>query len=322
MIGFSYSLRCVVFHDISAAQSPFTAGINVQTPPQRFEETLRFLTAHYCPVSLDDVLTDCDGRGLPSRALLVTFDDGYASVAEIAAPLCRKFGVPAVFFINAAFLDNNRLAPDNLVCYVADVHGMSLINTAIRKALGDQAPLVSSLSELFGVFFPSLSLARRVDFLERLRELAGIDETSLAKEAALYLTTEQLRSLPSHNFEIGNHTYTHTHCRSLAQDEIFGEIERNKTELEAKSGSKVRSFSPPYGSSKDLSPELVEHLRRTGHQAVFLSESVANPSNPNLFRLDRIGSQAKSDRALFVEIELMPRLRAVRNQFLARRATA
>ncbi len=319
MIGFSYSLRCVVFHHISAAHSPFTAGINVQTPPQRFEETLRFLTAHYRPVSLQDVLTDCDGRGLPPRALLVTFDDGYASVAEIAAPLCRKFGVPAVFFINAAFLDNHRLAPDNLVCYAVDVHGMPLIHTAIREVLGDQAPLVSSVSELFGVFFPSLSLPQRTAFLATLRKLAGIDETSLAREAALYLTTEQLRSLPSYKFEIGNHTYTHTHCRSLAQDEIFEEIERNKTELEAKSGSKVRSFSPPYGSSKDISPELVKHLRRTGHEAVFLSESVANPSNPNLMRLDRIGSQAKSDGALFVEIELMPRLRAVRDHLFPAR---
>jgi hypothetical protein len=70
----------------------------------------------------------------------------------------------------------------------------------------------------------------------------------------------------------------------------------------------------PYGSSKDLSADLIGHLRRTGHEAVFLSESVANSPSPDRFRLDRIGSRAKSDRALFVEIELMPRLRAVRNE--------
>jgi peptidoglycan/xylan/chitin deacetylase (PgdA/CDA1 family) len=195
------------------------------------------------------------------------------------------------------------------------MHGMSLIQTGIRKALGDRVPAVHSLSEVFGDFFPSLSLAERQAFLEVLRGLAGIDEAGLAKEAALYLTTEQLRGLSSYNFEIGNHTYTHTHCRSLARNEIFGEVERNKTELEAKSGSRVRSFSQPYGSSKDLSPDLVDYLRRTGHEAVFLSESVANPSKPNLFRLDRIGSQAKNHGALLVEIELMPRLRAIRNQF-------
>ena len=91
MVSLSYSLRCVVFHNISAAPSPFTAGIHVNRTPQQLEETLRFLTARYRPVSLQDVLTDCDGRGLPTGALLVTFDDAYASVAEIAAPLCRQF---------------------------------------------------------------------------------------------------------------------------------------------------------------------------------------------------------------------------------------
>jgi peptidoglycan/xylan/chitin deacetylase (PgdA/CDA1 family) len=224
--------------------------------------------------------------------------------------------VPAVFFINAAFLDNQRLAPDNLVCYVVHVHGMSIINRAARKVLGDQAVAVNSLSEIFDNLFPSLSLPVREAFLEALQQLAGIDETSMAKEAALYLTTEQLRSLPSYNFEIGNHTYTHTHGRSLSEGDALREIDRNKTELETKSGTRVRSFSMPYGSSRDLSQELMEHLRRTGHESVFLSESVANPSKPNLFRLDRIGSHAKSNDGLFFEIELMPRLRAIRNQFL------
>ncbi|MGD0966613.1 MAG: polysaccharide deacetylase family protein, partial [Candidatus Acidiferrales bacterium] len=104
--------------------------------PGKFEAALRFLTRYYAPVRLQDVLTDYDGRGLPPRAVLVTFDDAYASVAEWAAPLCRQFGVPAVFFVNAAFLDNQRLAPDNLVCYVANVWGMETINAAARAVRG------------------------------------------------------------------------------------------------------------------------------------------------------------------------------------------
>jgi peptidoglycan/xylan/chitin deacetylase (PgdA/CDA1 family) len=314
MVGISYSLRCLVFHNISDKQSPFTAGITVNTAPQTFEKALKYLAAHYRPVSLEDVLTDCDGRGLPPRALLITFDDAYASVAEYAAPVCKQLGVPAVFFINAAFLDNQRLAPDNLVCYVASVLGLATINRAVRAVLGNDAAGAGSLSEVFGVLFPSLSLAERGAFLETLRELAGIDERRIAKEAGLYLTSEQLGSLASFGFEIGNHTYTHTHGRSLSPQDFASEIDRNKRELEALSGTTVRTFSQPYGSSKDLSDELTGHLRQTGHKAVFLSESVANPRKPDLYRLDRISSRAKSDDALFVEVELMPRLRAIRNR--------
>ena len=94
--------------------------------------------------------------------------------------------MPAVFFINAAFLDNERLAPDNLVCYVVHVHGLSLVNTAIRQVLGDRAAEVNSLAEIFDVLFPSLSLLSRQDFLETLLKLADIDERSMAREASLY----------------------------------------------------------------------------------------------------------------------------------------
>ncbi len=316
MVGLSYSLRCVVFHNISAAQSPFTAGISVNTTPQSLERTLRFLTARYHPVRLEDVLTNCDGRGLPPRALLVTFDDAYASVAEYAAPLCKQLGAPAVFFVNAAFLDNQRLAPDNLVCYVANVMGIATINSAIRAVCADNAAQVSSLSEVFGIFLPTLSLAQREAFLEVLCELACIDESQAAQQAGLYMTAQQLRELRSFDFEIGNHTYTHTYFRSLSRREFASEIDRNKEELESLSGTTVRSFSQPYGSSKDLRPELTEHLRNSGHDAIFLSESVANPRRPDLFHLDRINSRAQNDKALFIEIEVLPRLRAIRNLIL------
>ena len=312
--GPSYSLRCVVFHNISVTQSPFTTGINVSITPKNFEAALRFLIAHYTPVHLQDVLTNCDGRGLPSRAMLVTFDDAYASVAEWAAPLCRQFGVPAVFFVNAAFLDNQRMAPDNLVCYVANMLGMETINAAVRAVPGWETAQLRFLAEVFGRFFPAISLAEREVFLDALRHLAGIKESRTANEASLYMTGKQLCDLASFDFEIGNHTYTHTHCRTLSRQDFVSEVDRNKTELEALSGTRIRSFSQPYGSSKDLTDELTEHLERSGHQAIFLSESVANPRKPDLLHIDRISTCAKNDDTLFSEIELLPRLRAIRNR--------
>jgi peptidoglycan/xylan/chitin deacetylase (PgdA/CDA1 family) len=314
MLGPSYSLRCVVFHHISAVESPFTTGINVRTTPENFEAALRFLSTQYKPVSLEDVLADRDARRLPLNAVLVTFDDAYASVLEVAAPLCQKYGIPAVYFLNAAFLNNQRMAPDNLVCYVANTKGMETIKAAVRAVGRNEFSELQSLSEVFSSFFPAITLAEREAFLEALRHLAGIGEVQLAEESALYLTTEQLCSLASFDFEIGNHTYSHVHCRRLSQTEICEEIDRNRAELEALSGTKVRSFSQPYGSSKDLTAELASHLRESGHKAVFLSESVANLGGADLFHLDRVNPRVESDDSLFLDLEVLPRLRAVRNR--------
>lgn len=314
VLGPSYSLRCVVFHHISDNESPFTSGMNVRATIQEFEAALKFLTTHYSPVRLDDVLAAPKGRQLPPRAVLVTFDDAYASVVEAAAPLCRKYGVPAVFFINAAFLDNQCLAPDNLICYVANVYGMEKVNAAARSSRRNEIFQLHSLAEVFGSFLPSLTLDERKEFLGALVRSAGIIEGQLAAGAALYLTREQLRELRSFDFEIGNHTYTHVHCRGLAQSEFAQEIDRNKSELETASGVKVRSFSQPYGSSKDLTRDLADHLERTGHEAVFLSESVANPQDFDRFRLNRVNTRTDGDNWLFFDLEVLPRLRLTRNR--------
>lgn len=314
LLGPSYSLRCIVFHHISAVESPFTTGMNVSTTPSHFEAALKFLTTYYTPVCLEDVLADAHGRNLPLRAVLVTFDDAYASVLEVAAPLCRRYGVPAVFFVNAAFLNNQRLAPDNLVCYVANKFGMQTINAAVGTVRGGQIPRLLFVSEVFSSLFPSLTLVERETFLESLRRLAGITEGPLAEESGLYLTSEQLCSLASFNFEIGNHTYSHVHCRRLSEAEFGQEIDRNKAELEAISGTKVRAFSQPYGSSKDLTCQLADHLARSGHEVAFLSESVANRRGAHRFHLDRVNPRIDGDDSLFLDLEVLPRLRAVRDR--------
>jgi peptidoglycan/xylan/chitin deacetylase (PgdA/CDA1 family) len=315
LLGRSYSLRCVVFHEISAAHTPFTRGISVHTTPEEFEAKLQFLVAHYTPVRLGDVLAARDGGSLPPRPILVTFDDAYASVVDVAAPLCAHYGVPAVFFVNAAFLDNQRMAPDNLVCYVASEFGMTTIAAGVRAVLGPEFRPPASLAEIFGEFFPSISLDERAAFLRALTEIAGIDERTLAAKAGMYLTSKQIRDLARFNFEVGNHTFNHVHCRTLTADGMIHEIDRNKQGLEAITGMPVRSFSVPYGSAKDLTADVVEHLRQTGHEAAFLSESVANSRRADYFHLDRVSTHTDTDASFFMELEVLPRLRAIRNDY-------
>jgi len=314
MLGPSYLLRCVLFHDISDTESPFTKGLCVTTRPDDFEAALIFLTKHYTPVSLEDVLKESDGHPLPPRPVLVTFDDAYASVFEIAMPLCTKLGIPAVLFVNALTVDNRCFALDNLVGYTANTAGMDTINNAIRSVSnasnGNANSLVlNSVREVFTRYLPAISLPTRQAFWDTLLKVSGINETDAASEARLYLTSEQLRHLASRGFEIGNHTYTHVNCRWLRPEDLDAEIDRNKRVLEQMSGTPVRSFSVPYGSSTDLTLGLLDHLRRSGHQAGFLVEGLVNGPQTDTFHLYRVSIQAGGDAALFSEIEVLPRLR-------------
>ena len=133
----------------------------------------------------------------------------------------------------------------------------------------------------------------------------------------MYLTRKQVCALGASGFEIGNHTYTHVRCRALTPENVAQEINRNKVDLEALSGKPVRSFSVPYGCSSDLTSDLVRNLQVSGHEAVFLSESVANVRGGDRFRFDRVSIQADDDESFFLEIEVLPRLRAIRNRLWA-----
>jgi hypothetical protein len=200
------------------------------------------------------------------------------------------------------------------LCYVASTLGMKTINAAAKAMRGGESSELHSLAEVFGAFFPSLTLTERGEFLEALKQMAGINERHLAEEARLYISSSQLRALKSFDFEIGDHTYSHVHCRILSHSEFAQEIEANKTELEAISGTKVRSFSLPYGLSKDLTEELRTSLGRSGYEAVFLSESVANEQGAEWSCLDRVNPETGSDSTLFFDLEVLPRLRGIRNR--------
>ncbi len=92
-------LRILAYHAVAdLAKDPVLAEYGV--PPALFAAQLDDLTEHGWEfVDLDAVLAALDGGApLPRRALLLTFDDAYTDLLEVACPLLRARGIPAVVF--------------------------------------------------------------------------------------------------------------------------------------------------------------------------------------------------------------------------------
>ena len=64
-----------------------------------FEQHVLFLGRHFHFVGVDD--TAPKRQPLHEQQILLTFDDGYRNNAEVAAPILRKYGIPAVFFVSS-----------------------------------------------------------------------------------------------------------------------------------------------------------------------------------------------------------------------------
>lgn len=78
-----------------------------------FERQLRFFRSHFVPAAPDDLDECIAGRwNAPKPGIVLTFDDGYRSNYDIAAPLLEKNGFRGVFFIPSAEVALTRGAAD------------------------------------------------------------------------------------------------------------------------------------------------------------------------------------------------------------------
>jgi peptidoglycan/xylan/chitin deacetylase (PgdA/CDA1 family) len=86
-------------------------------PPDVFECHMRTLAATADVVSLHE-LRARQARGLGTGAgesgkplVCVTLDDGYASACESALPILERYGIPATFFVTAAYVGSREPMP-------------------------------------------------------------------------------------------------------------------------------------------------------------------------------------------------------------------
>ena len=74
-----------------------------------FEWQVELIARRFNAVSMDDILLFLKGeKSLPSRAVAITFDDGYKDNAQIAAPILNRFGVPAAFYLTVDSVDRSK----------------------------------------------------------------------------------------------------------------------------------------------------------------------------------------------------------------------
>jgi peptidoglycan/xylan/chitin deacetylase (PgdA/CDA1 family) len=66
-----------------------------------FEEQMAFLKKNgYRVITLDDLFDFLNRkRSIPSKSVVITFDDGWRSMYEIAYPILKRYGYPATLFV-------------------------------------------------------------------------------------------------------------------------------------------------------------------------------------------------------------------------------
>jgi glycosyltransferase involved in cell wall biosynthesis/peptidoglycan/xylan/chitin deacetylase (PgdA/CDA1 family) len=80
-----------------------------------FRQQMQFLKQNYRVVSLPDAVEALSTAGHSERLVAITFDDGYADNARVAAPILRALGLPATFFVSTDLISSSQPFPHDIV---------------------------------------------------------------------------------------------------------------------------------------------------------------------------------------------------------------
>ena len=185
----------------------------------KFKSDIDFLCRRYRALQLSELERIGRFRAKRSaRSFVLSFDDGMREVYDIIAPILRNKGIPAVFFLNAATIDNRQLMWR---------HKISLL---VERSLQQPGRIPPGLNVASGESLCSkLKALRFADerILDDVARFFEIDFDEYLSGAKPYLTTGQVLELARDGFEFGAHSASHPYFNELAVEDQKDQISRS-----------------------------------------------------------------------------------------------
>jgi peptidoglycan/xylan/chitin deacetylase (PgdA/CDA1 family) len=273
------TLTVVMFHRVLPKTDPRYIGADPEwtMTPQTFESCIKFFLKHYHVVSPNTVFSSLDNHSkLPTRALLITFDDGWADTSEYAIPILNSYKISALLFVAGCAIDESRPFWQEQIFYA-----ISASNIAVQK--------VKETCQKFGVEFNDFPTDRfsEKDIRKLIACIAVNDaEVCLGIATSLYKTVgfpeqmamisgEQLRHAVNTGHTVGAHGQSHTPLTEVPDIEC--ELRESKQSVRTSlPGQPVTSISFPHGK---FSQAVLDACAECGFNYLFSSQSYLNPSS-------------------------------------------
>lgn len=243
------------------------------------------IARHHARWTPDEHLAAATGRGRPRGAapVIVTVDDGYRDFFEVAYPVFRDAGIPAMLFVTTGFVDGTHWFWWDRLEHVLNgaPEGRPKVEVGGRALALDLTGPAGRKAAWHAVadrcrFIPD---RQKEEAIARLAADLGVELPARPPGRYAPCTWDEIRTMARDGMLMGAHTVSHPILSRVDEDEAAREIAGSATRLAAELGAPVTWFAYPQGGPADWTPAVRDHVATTCDGCYLAYQDMADPAD-------------------------------------------
>lgn len=276
--------------------------------PEVFDRQVAALARRHRLTTVDDIVDRMRaGRSIDSRAVALTFDDGYEDNYRVVFPILEKHEASATFYVTTGSVGDG------------DILWTVRLRRAIRACVQDRLPLTflgphpldvstveareAAVKMLTGI----VKRCKREEVEEILREVhEAVGAADEAPDRRTMMTWDEIEELLRAGMGIGAHTVSHFNLPSLDTSDVAREVVASKKDLEDRLGTEIRHFAYPNGrTDRHCDARVAKIVAMAGFHSAVTSLSGPVSSSHSEYCIPRLGVAPRHAdvRRLLADIE-------------------
>lgn len=271
-------LYIVMYHyvrDLRNSRYPQIKGLDYVL----FKQQIEFFERNFHVIRMEDVIEYFyGGKKLPEKALLLTFDDGYADHYQYVLPVLMEHRMQGSFFVPAKTFCENQLLDVNKIHFILASTPIGVLCKELYEQLDyyrggkwdypsneelyKQYAIANRFDSKETIFFKRILQVVLPEELRRMiatnifKKQVGVSEQVMAHE--LYMNEEQMKLMRKEGMFFGIHGYDHYWMNKLSEEELQKDIDAALSSMSGIIDKNRWVINYPYGSYSDAVIDFVK----------------------------------------------------------------
>jgi peptidoglycan/xylan/chitin deacetylase (PgdA/CDA1 family) len=232
----------VLYHAVSDDSPAHIRHLYQVKTQSEFAKDLDYLLKHLQPIDVFVLRDHVSGKSpLKKPGFLITFDDGLREFGEVAAPILKQKGVPAINFLNSDFVGNQglffRYKASLLIEHLLGKEGDEAVKSwMLEHDLGEKTLKTALLSLKY----------QQKGQLDALARGVGLDFDQYLQQERPYLDPQEIKSLQNDGFHFGAHSIDHPEYQYLDIKEQLRQTRASQAAVSDQFGVEEGWFAFPF----------------------------------------------------------------------------